>query len=80
VYAIYKGKGKNPILEGLTLTCQQKGMRKAQGPGHKARKNKKNLSFLYDNLAPYALNHIWVGKGRLTLTWTKGPSRWNPNE
>jgi hypothetical protein len=31
-------------------------------------------------LTSYALNHIGVGKGRLTLTWTKGPSRWNPNQ
>jgi hypothetical protein len=39
VYAIDKGKAKNPILEGLTLTCQQKGM--AQGSRPRAQGNKK---------------------------------------
>jgi len=41
VYAIYKGKAKNPILEGLTLTCQQKGMAQGSKPRAQGKKKQK---------------------------------------
>jgi hypothetical protein len=79
----YTDKAKNPILEGLTFTCQQQGMAQGSRPRAQGKKNAKRtypLFMITLHLTPYALNHIWVCKGRLALTWTQGPSRWNPNE
>jgi hypothetical protein len=76
-----KDKAKNLIIEGLTFTCQQEGLVQGSRPKAQGKKKQKEpILIIYDNLAPYALNHIWVWKGRLTLTWTQGVSRWNPNE